>query len=282
MNRGAVIALAGSALVPGSGCLGRRDQGDRGPMNDESLPVDETPGDGYPPAFENTPAAVSFDSEEFPTTDVDGIPVPLAPIDAVYTWYGRGEARFVDARGPKQYEQSHIYGAVLSPAPDGRSGDPVTDWPQDDRIVAYCGCPHHLSSVRAAHLIADGYEDVYVIDEGFWEWHDRDYPLAGDAINARPAPRRISGLVDPKYAGESAVLRHPSSGQREMTSIRPDGSFEFVVRFFDITATARLTIETPDYVVTDTLGSLTARQVTGPTAVAAKPQSSRYHISVPR
>lgn len=275
MKRREMIAIAGSALVTASGCLGTRDEGDRGPMNDDSLPADDTPADGYPPKFENPPADESYNTEEFPTNETNGIPVPLAPIDAVYTWYWRQDARFIDARGPKQYEQSHIYGAVLSPAPDGRTADPVADWPQDDRIVAYCGCPHHLSSMRAANLIAEGYEDVYVIDEGFWEWHDRDYPLAGNEINARPAPRRITGSVDPQYAGESSVLRHPASGQREATSIRMDGSYEFVVRFFDVTDTARITIETPEYVVTDTLGSLTTRRVTGPTAYKASGQSSQ-------
>lgn len=264
MNRREVIALAGTAFVAGNGCLGTGGPGNRGPLNGDSLPADETPADGYPPLFENQPAPGDFATEEFPTKAVDGVQVPLAPIDAAYTWYGRRKARFVDARGPKQYQQSHIYGAVLSPAPDGRPNDPVAEWPQSERIVAYCGCPHHLSSIRAAHLIADGYEDVYVIDEGFWEWHDRDYPLAGDDINARPAPRRISGIVDPRFAGDQSVLRHPQSGQREVSRIREDGAYEFVFRFFDTTETARLTIETPEYTVTDSLGALTARKVTGP------------------
>lgn len=36
------------------------------------------------------------------------------------------------------------------------------DWPKDDRIVCYCGCPHHLSSIRGSQLIDDGGYELHL------------------------------------------------------------------------------------------------------------------------
>jgi len=45
-------------------------------------------------------------------------------------------------------------------------------------IVAYCGCPHAASGALADRLIKHGYEDVKVLDEGYYVWHDKGYPVA--------------------------------------------------------------------------------------------------------
>ena len=234
----------------------------RGPRAGDGLPDDDTPDDGYPPTFDTMPASRSIDTASFRTISRDGEAVPLAPIEAAYYWYARGEARFADARGAGQYETSHIYGAAWSPYDGSRENDPAEEWSTDDRIVCYCGCPTHLSSIRAADLIANGYTDVSVIAEGFWEWTDRNYPIAGADVQSRPALRVIQGRVDARHAGETAWARHDPTGQVEATEIGPDGRFELHLRFADVDAAAEVTVSTPGYRVTAPLVDLTDGVVT--------------------
>ncbi|PSQ15250.1 rhodanese-like domain-containing protein [Halobacteriales archaeon QS_8_69_26] len=224
---------------------------------------DSTP-DGYPPAFEETPAPRPVDPSTFPTADVRGVAVPLAPIEVTYYWYRRREARFADARGREQYERARIRGAASSPAPDGGDDDPVASWPREDRIVCYCGCPHHLSALRAATLIADGYERVYVIDEGFWEWHDRRYPVAGTEVAVRPEVRTIRGRTDSRHAGETAWAFHDPTGQREADPIDDGGRYRLDLSFADVSPSSVVRVGTPEYTVRRPLSSLTEGVVTGP------------------
>lgn len=250
--------LAGSVAVLG-GCLGGTPSSDGTETN--GTVTDET--DGYPPPSETTPEPRSIDPDSFERLTVEGTSVPLAPIDAVYHWYRRRAARFADARGESAYRTSHIRGAVLSPAPDGGESDVVGRWPTDARIVCYCGCPHHLSSLRAASLVDAGYEDVYVIDEGFWAWHDRGYPMAGDDVSAEPALREIVGRVDPTHAGETAWAWHEPSGQREATGIDEGGRYRLELRFADVELDSTILVETPAYRVRAPLDDLVDAPVTG-------------------
>ena len=237
------------------GCLG-------GPSDSDQGSTDET--DGYPPKDAvDRPEERTVDTDSFERITVDGTDVPLAPIDVTYYWYRLRDARFADTRGESSYKKSHVLGAVLSPAPDGREADPVEQWSKEDRIVCYCGCPHHLSSLRAAELIRDGYENVYVIDEGFWEWHDRGYPMAGSEISTQPAVHRIRGRTDTQYAGETAWAWHERSGQREATEIGDRGEYLLELRFSDVSLDSPIRIETPEYDVRAPLRILVSGTVTG-------------------
>lgn len=265
LNRRTFLAATGTTAVAGlAGCLGLTGSGKiEGPKKGDDLPADQTPMDGYPPAFDQQPAEREIDTSSYGTTRQSGVDVPLAPIKDVYYWYARGEARFVDARSSAAFRDAHIYGAVLSPAPNGLGkGDPVANWPKSDRIVAYCACPHHLSSMRASTLIQEGYEEVYVIDEGFREWFANNYPIAG-ASNSLPSLQIIEGRTDPAYAGQEAWARHRPSGQREVTDIQEDGSFRLQLSFADVTDASLIAVETPAFTVEAPLGELTAGLVTG-------------------
>lgn len=208
------------------------------------------------------------DPDSFETVERDGVQVPLAPIDVVYRWYTdeNEPARMVDARSRTAYDAAHIEGAVLSSAPDGVENDPVADWPKGDRIICYCGCPHHLSSMRAASLIQDGYENVMVIDEGFGAWRDAGYPMAGSDVEDRPEPQTIRGRTDATFAGEDAWARHEPSGQMEATAIGSDGGYELVLKFVDVDADSIIAIETPEYRFDAPLGELVGEVVTPETA----------------
>lgn len=222
--------------------------------------------DGYPPADavpDEQPAPPDLDPAALQTVDVDGTAVPLVPIDDAYAWYKRAEARFVDARGEGQYERGHVAGAAHSPAPDGRGDDPVGAWPTGDRIVTYCGCPHHLSTMRGAALIADGYESVFAIDEGFIPWVERGYPVRGDAVDSDVQSYDIVGRTDPADAGAMAWAVHAPSDQQEATPIAADGSFGLTLHFGALPAAAPITVRTPSYEVTRSLARATAGPVTG-------------------
>jgi len=263
MRRRAFLAASGTAVAALSGCLGVfGGSGASGPVTNGDYPADPDRTDGIPPVIGEKPQKRDVNTSAFNTIDVNGETVRLAPIEVTKYWYDRANTRFVDARGSSQYERSHIYGAVNSTAQRGSTGGGIEGWAKDDRIVAYCGCPHHLSSVRAAGLQKAGYENVFVINEGFWEWHDRGYPMKG-ADFEKSAAARIEGRTDPSSAGEYAWATALDSGQEEAAPIGTDGTYELELHFDGMTADTTLRVDTPDYSVTDTLAALTSSVVTG-------------------
>jgi len=228
-------------------------------------PDDDDPSDGRPPAFPNPPASPDADPSTFDTLSVNGETVRLAPIDVVERWFRRGEARFVDARGLAQYKEAHVYGAVSSSAERGSSGGAIEAWPSDARVVTYCGCPHHLSSMRAAGLQKGGHTTVYALDEGFIEWSDRGYPMAGTAFtgggNADLREWTIRGSVDARFAGQYAWARTDAS--QEAAPIGDDGAFTIHVRFPDVTGETPVELSTPEFSVTRALDDLASGTVDG-------------------
>ncbi|WP_042665513.1 rhodanese-like domain-containing protein [Haloferax sp. ATB1] len=246
----------------------------RGPREGDDLPTDSKPSDGYPPEFDTVPEERSIDTSSYDTLtrevhDVT-VEVPLVPIEDAYYWYARGEARFVDARSETGYDVSHIFGSVLSPAPDGRTLDPTDDWNEADRVVTYCHCPHHLSSLRAAMLLATGFENVYAIDEGFQAWLDRNYPLAGSDTNRDYTVRTIEGETSRLDAGETAWAFHPQTDQVEATEIESDGSYALELKFVQVDAQSTIQVETPSYAIQAPLGELTSGTVTADTGEPAE------------
>ena len=233
----ATTALAASSLA---GCLG-----------------DDSSKSGTPPESDDgaTPTPADADSDSFERIEVEGKSVPLVPVDTTHDWHTEGTAKFADARGQGQYEEARIEGAAWSPAPDGREDDPIASWETDERIVCYCGCPHHLSSLRAASLMADGYEEVYVIDEGFFEWADRGYPVTGSEVEG--AASVIEGRTAPGHAGDPVYATHEQSDQREAAFVADDGRYELHLRFADLAPTAEIRVDAPDYTVVAPLSELT-------------------------
>ena len=230
MDRRTFIAVAGATAVTGvAGCLGG--------------------GEG---------AANEFDYE---TTVTDGTEVPLAPVEDVYEWYENDEAGFADARGRAQYESLRIADAVLSTAPDGVENDPVEEWSTDARIVTYCGCPHHLSSQRAASLIDAGYANTYAIDEGLGGWVENGYPIEGSQVEQERATYEIRGTTDADYAGEMVTLEQLEEDRREAAPIEDDGSYTLQLHYAGSTD-SRFRVEAPDYTVEGTLEELTSDVVT--------------------
>lgn len=226
------------------------------------FPRDEGPADGLPPSFGNPPPAPDADPSTFEINPNDER-VLLAPIDVVEAWYYRGEARIVDARGLDQYTLAHVYGAVSSPAQPGSRGGGIDGWPADARVVTYCGCPHHLSSIRAAGLKRAGFSEVYALDEGFGEWVDRANPMAGTAFRegqrAAVAEWTLAGRVDPRHAGE--YVWASAERQYEAAPVRADGSFELTVGFPAATGETPVRVDTPDFTVRRPLAELAGTNI---------------------
>ncbi len=270
MDRRTFLTIAVGGMVAGAGCLSGSEE-PQSPESGEPQPSGSEgpqPPDGYAPDGvlpDDRPEAMEVDTGAFDRIRVEGQEVPLAPIAATHNWYLRRDARFADARGEGQYTTAHIAGAAWSPAPDGREDDPALGWPETDRIVLYCGCPHHLSSLRAASLLSAGYTDIYVIDEGFYEWRDRGFPLSGDRIEQTNVMRQvIRGRSDSRYAGEPVYATHEATAQREAAFIDADGYYEVVLRFTDVTQDSEIWIDAPDYTVSAALTDLTTGVVTPP------------------
>lgn len=195
----------------------------------------------------------------YQTTTTDDVAVPLAPIADVVEWYEQDVGVFVDARSQTAFENARIAGAVHSPAPDGlATDDPITGLSTDTRVVTYCGCPHHLSTLRGATLIRNGYVHTYAIDEGFQAWRQAGYPLEGSAVQKMPQPFTITGRTDPAAAGDLAWAWHDPSGQREAAPIGTDGRFTLHVRFYDTTPETMIRLSTPTGEVTESLGVLSS------------------------
>ncbi|SEW25751.1 rhodanese-like domain-containing protein [Natrinema salifodinae] len=251
MNRRTFLAVGGTATFGAiAGCLGGIG-GDAGGN-----------ADGYGPEPETAPEERSIDTSAYETQAFDGVDVPLAPIDDVFYWYQRQEARVADARGSSQYENAHIAGAALSTAPPRTpDDDPIDDWSKSDRIVTYCGCPHHLSGLRAAALIDDGYEEVYALDEGFQAWINRGYPLEGSEVDEDRATYEIQGRSSPDYAGEMVRLEQVDVERLEAAPIADDGSYTLQLHYSGSTD-SRFRVEAPDYTVEGTLEELTSDVVT--------------------
>jgi rhodanese-related sulfurtransferase len=199
----------------------------------------------------------------FETLSMKGETIPLVPTDTAYNWYTEDEVRFVDTRGKTAYEYAHINGAVLSPAPDGRRrNDPVEGWSKSTKIITYCACPHHLSSLRAANLIKQGYENVYALDNGIQHWIKKGHPIAGTKTEQLPEIKTIVGAADPQYGGETAWAYHRASGQREATEIESNGHYRLDLPFYEVTGQSPIEVVTPGYTIEKPLSKLMRGKIT--------------------
>ena len=141
-------------------------------------------------SWQKDPTATVADMPEWPAqllAHPDG-PEPafgddrLVSVDAVHSAIdGGARLLLADARTPTDYVADHITGAVSVPFYDADKY--VDKLPKDVTIVAYCGCPHAASGALADNLSKRGFTHMKVLDEGYFVWHDRGYP-----VRTGPAP----------------------------------------------------------------------------------------------
>lgn len=86
----------------------------------------------------------------------------------------------IDARPTSDYQVLHIPGAVSIPYYDTAS---LSHVPNDGTwVVAYCACPHHASGQVVDALRERKFPRTAVLDEGILVWHQKGYPVAGQAV----------------------------------------------------------------------------------------------------
>ncbi len=100
----------------------------------------------------------------------------FVPADEVKAALDAGHAiGFLDARPASDYLREHIAGAMS--VPFYAADDFADKLPKDSWLIAYCGCPHAESGSLTDSLIAKGFDKVRILDEGFFVWKERGYPV---------------------------------------------------------------------------------------------------------
>lgn len=134
-------------------------------------PVDTDPPPPYEPDLEALVLNPDGDEPDWEIRDDRYV-----SIHAVHASLEAGESlALIDARPTADFLTSHITGAQNIPF--YRIEEFVDELPRDRWIVAYCGCPHAVSGQAADALLAAGFTQVAVLDEGFYEWEDAGYPV---------------------------------------------------------------------------------------------------------
>jgi len=152
--------------------------------------------------------------------------LPFITVDLAKVLYDRKQAVFIDVRGKTAFEAEHIQGAMLFPLTDLKEGK-LPPLPKNTPIILYCGCPHGLSEEAGQILKNAGFTAVYVLDEGFYGWKEKGYPV-------RSNPRKLQGFKEWRiygYArgvseGTKVFVTHLPSGETETFFVGKGGKFE--------------------------------------------------------
>jgi rhodanese-related sulfurtransferase len=101
--------------------------------------------------------------------------------------FASGRALFLDARTQWEYDQSHIQGAVSFPPREFEHLLPELrdQLRQAEVLIAYCDgerCP--LSHELAAKLMRNGFDNVYVLKNGWALWRNERLPTAPSDLGA--------------------------------------------------------------------------------------------------
>ncbi len=121
---------------------------------------------------------------------IDGRYIPAADVKAAMD---QGESFVIlDARPHSDYLAAHISGSIA--VPFYTVPDVLALLPRDTWIVTYCGCPHAISGQAANTLLEAGFETVGILDEGFFVWQERSYPVSRgrDLYERRHSPEQIT------------------------------------------------------------------------------------------
>ena len=100
----------------------------------------------------------------------------FVPVDDVHAAIEAGETVILlDARAHGDYLDGHLAGAISMPF--YLLADYIDQFPRDIWIIAYCGCPHAVSGRAWEAFAALGFEKIAVLDEGYYVWLERGYPV---------------------------------------------------------------------------------------------------------
>jgi len=170
-------------------------------------------------------------------------------VDEVYKRFT--DFTIVDVRSSYEYRIEHIKGALSAPVNVIETYFKNNIIPNDKPIVFYCVCPHHLSEIAASKAESYGFNNVYVLNEGFFGWRDKGYPTDGIRKGEEPEKFTIVGYV--KKDGNPVKFSriwfiHKRTGQMEVAYTTEDGFYKSDWNFFNIKPgdTVFVSVDTPD------------------------------------
>lgn len=101
----------------------------------------------------------------------------LSVDDAKKAYEAGARMVILDARPTSDWLMAHIPGALPVPYYGGQEKI-VDSLPRDGTwILTYCACPHAASDHVTDMLRSKGFEKTAVLDEGFFVWAERGYPV---------------------------------------------------------------------------------------------------------
>jgi len=99
----------------------------------------------------------------------------LPEISAAEAYKNVGDYIFLDSRERKEFNVSHISGALWIGYDDFEINR-VKRIPKDKKIIVYCSVGARSEKI-SDKLIANGYKDVSNMYGGIFEWVNRNYPV---------------------------------------------------------------------------------------------------------
>lgn len=110
--------------------------------------------------------------------ELDYTKIKAIKIDQAYKLFDDG-IQFVDARDMWEFADGHVKGAINLPEIDFAPDHPaLKELNKNEVLVIYCSSSEcGLSTKLAIELLKLGYENLYVFEEGWDEWVERDYPI---------------------------------------------------------------------------------------------------------
>lgn len=160
-----------------------------------------------------------------------------------------------DVRSPRAYNEEHIKGSISVPyvfIKEASEESLKKYFPSKEKpIVAYCGCPHHLSGLSAIKLLSLGYKRVKIIDEGYWGWKKMGFPVKeGSQATGNKSSMNINGqILDSKQQPlpfTDIFVAHKKSGQLEATRTDSMGRYQMALHFFDMSDEDQLVFKLED------------------------------------
>lgn len=105
--------------------------------------------------------------------------VPLIFADSVAAVSGAEDWLVVDARELEEYEVSHL-GNALFVGYKNFSPEKLGEWPKASNIVVYCSVGYRSERV-GEQLIKAGFQNVYNLRGGIFEWVNTGYPVVDES-----------------------------------------------------------------------------------------------------
>ncbi len=107
--------------------------------------------------------------------------VPLIFADSLNAVIESKDWLVIDARELEEYEVSHLNNALFV-GYENFSPEKLGEWPKESNIVLYCSVGYRSERVGEM-LLKAGFENVYNLRGGIFEWINTGYPVVDEAGN---------------------------------------------------------------------------------------------------